>query len=52
MVAAMRALKEVGFQGYVVSDHQFGITGDDQWATRSHAWQIGYITALLQAVGG
>ncbi len=51
MLAAMRALVEIGFPGYVVSDHQFGIQGDDAWATVSHAWQVGYITALLQAVG-
>lgn len=49
MVAAIRALWEVGYQGVLVPDHQFGILGDDDWGTVSRAWQVGYITALIQA---
>jgi len=49
MVAAIKALWEVGYDRFLVPDHQFGITGDDKWATRSRAWQVGYITAMIQA---
>ena len=49
MVAAIRALRQVGYEGVLVPDHHFGIAGDDAWQTISRAWQIGYITALIQA---
>jgi len=49
MVAAIRALAEVGYSGVLVPDHQFGITGDDDWSSISRAWQVGYVTALIQA---
>lgn len=49
MLAAIRAFRDVGYQGYIVPDHHFLIEGDDEWSTVSRAWQIGYITALLQA---
>ncbi len=52
MAAAVMALREVGYDGVLVPDHHFGITGDDEWSTISRAWQIGYITALIQATGG
>lgn len=46
---AIRALRDVDYQGVLCADHQFGILGDDDWATISQAWQIGYLTALLQS---
>ena len=49
MLAAVRAFREVGYDGVLVPDHHFGIAGDDPWRTISRAWQIGYITALIQA---
>ena len=49
MVAALKALWEVGYDGFLVPDHQFGIEGDDDWASISRAWQVGYIAALIQA---
>jgi len=49
MVAAIRALWEVGYRGFLVPDHQFGIIGDDEWHSISRAWQIGYISGLIQA---
>jgi len=49
MLAAMRALWEVGYEGVLVPDHQFGIQGDTEWSLASRAWQVGYITALMQA---
>jgi mannonate dehydratase len=48
-VAALRAFWEVGYDGILCPDHQFGILGDDDWSTISQAWQVGYLTALLQA---
>ena len=51
MVANLRALKEVGYQGYLVPDHNFGLAGDGEWAQSSRAWQVGYIRGLMQALG-
>jgi mannonate dehydratase len=51
MVANLRALKEVGYEGYVVPDHHIGLTGDDEWMRASRAWQVGYIRGLMQALG-
>lgn len=48
MVAVIKALWKVGYQGFLVPDHQFGIEGDGEWSSISRAWQIGYITALIQ----
>jgi len=51
MLANLRALKEVGYQGYLVPDHHFGVTADDaDWPRISRAWQVGYIRGLLQAL--
>ena len=51
MVANLKALKEVGYQGYLVPDHNFGLAGDGDWAQSSRAWQVGYIRGLMQALG-
>ncbi len=51
MIAAMRALKEVGFEDWVVNDHVPWLLGDDDWGHRSLAWQVGYIRGVLQAIG-
>ncbi len=50
-VANLKALQEVGYQGYVVPDHHFGFAGDGDWAQCSRAWQVGYIRGLMQALG-
>lgn len=45
-------LKEVGYQGYLVTDHIFGIDADDQdYPLISRAWQVGHIRGLLQCLG-
>lgn len=52
MVANLKSLKEVGFEGYIVPDHHFGFAGDTpEWPRISRAWQIGYMRGLLQALG-
>lgn len=51
MVANLKALKEVGYEGYVVPDHHVGFVGDSDWAHCSKAWQVGYIRGLMQASG-
>ena len=50
MIANLKALKEVGYNGYLVPDHHFGVSGDSDWPRISRAWQVGYIRGLLQAL--
>ncbi len=52
MFANLKALKEVGYEGYLVPDHHFGVDADDdEYPLISRAWQVGYIRGLLQALG-
>jgi mannonate dehydratase len=51
MVANLTALKEVGYDGYLVPDHHFGFSGDSDWGHCSRAWQVGYVRGLMQALG-
>jgi mannonate dehydratase len=52
MVANLKALKAVGYRGYLVSDHHFVVAADDpNYPLISRAWQAGYIRGLLQALG-
>jgi mannonate dehydratase len=52
MVANFKALKAVGYQGYLVPDHHFGVAADDtEYPLISRAWQVGYLRGLLQALG-
>ena len=51
MLEAMRVWKEVGFDGPMIPDHYPHIIGDSPEAHRAQAHAIGYMKALMQAVG-
>lgn len=51
MVAAMRAYKEVGYRGTIMGDHTPRVAGDTPFGHRGHAFALGYIRALMQALG-
>ena len=48
----MRALKQVGFRGFILPDHLPGMAGDGEWCHRGRTWTVGYIQALIAAVEG
>ena len=50
MVQAMRAYKEVGYTGPLVSDHTPGLEGDNSWGMAGRSFSLGYIRALVQSV--
>ena len=50
MLEAMKAYKEVGYEGYLVPDHRLRIEGDTEWGHRYWAFTLGYIKGLLQTV--
>ena len=50
VIAAMRALKEVGFTGFLLDDHVPHIVDDTEWGHRARAHAIGYIQALINTV--
>jgi len=51
MLAAMRAYKEVGFDGPLRPDHYPRVEGDTPWMHRSRAYAMGYVRGLMQAAG-
>ena len=50
VVAAMRALKEVNFTGFIIDDHVPHMVDDTGWGHRGRAHATGYIMGLLEAV--
>ncbi len=50
MVAAVRAYREVGFDGVMRIDHCPGVVNDNARADRSFAFQVGYLKGLVQAL--
>lgn len=51
LVAAMKAYKEVGFNGPMTPDHVVHIAGDTDWGHRYWAYAIGHIKGLAAAIG-
>lgn len=49
-VAVMKALKDSGFNGFIIDDHVPHMVNDTDWCHRGRAWTTGYLKALLQAV--
>jgi mannonate dehydratase len=50
VVAAMRALKEASFDGFIIDDHVPHLVDDTEWGHRGRAHATGYIQALVAAV--
>jgi len=50
VVDAMRVLKEVNFDGFIIDDHVPQMIDDSSWRHRGHAHATGYILALVDAV--
>jgi len=50
IIAAMQALKEVGFTGFMLDDHVPHIVDDTEWGHRGRAYATGYIMALLAVI--
>jgi mannonate dehydratase len=46
----MKALKEVGFTGFIIDDHVPKMIDDSHWNHRGHAHATGYLLGLLAAV--
>jgi mannonate dehydratase len=46
--AVIKALKEAGFNGFLIPDHVPHIVNDSRWGHRSRAYAIGYMTALIE----
>lgn len=47
---AMKALKQVGFNGFMIDDHVPWIDYDNEWGHRSHANQMGFLQGLIAAL--
>ncbi len=50
VTAVVRALKEVGYHGFVIDDHAPMMVGDEDWHPRARCYQTGYMMGLLRAV--
>ena len=46
----VKTLREVGFDGFMITDHVPHIVGDSPWGHRGRAHAIGFIQALIQVV--
>ena len=50
-LTVLRALQRVGFDGFLLDDHVPHMVDDTDYMHRGRAHAIGYVQALLQAVG-
>ena len=48
--AVIQMLAEVGFDGFLITDHVPQMVDDTRWGHRGRAYAIGYMTALLEWV--
>ena len=46
----VKTLKEVGFNGFMITDHVPKMVSDSPWGHRGRAYAIGYMTALIEIV--
>ncbi|MBV7332052.1 mannonate dehydratase [Chloroflexi bacterium TSY] len=46
----IKALKDVGFTGFMITDHVPQMIEDTNWGHRGRAYAIGYMTAMLEMV--
>ena len=46
----MKTLKEVGFDGFMITDHVPAMVEDSPWGHRGRAYAIGYMAAMLEVV--
>jgi mannonate dehydratase len=49
-VETVKALKDSGFNGFIIDDHVPHMVDDTGWGHRGRAWSTGYIKALIDAV--
>ncbi len=50
MFEVMKTLKQVGFSGFLITDHVPHMVDDTGWGHRARAYSIGYMKALLEVV--
>lgn len=50
MFEVMRALKEVGFNGFLIDDHVPHMMDDTPWGHRGRAYATGYMMGMLDAL--
>ena len=50
MLEVMQTLKEVEFNGFLITDHVPHVVNDTPWGHRGRAHAIGYMTALLEII--
>lgn len=50
VVSAIRTLRDVGFDGFIIDDHVPHMVDDTEWAHRGRAFQTGYIMGLVKAL--
>jgi mannonate dehydratase len=50
VVEVMRALKRVGFDGFMIDDHVPHVIDDTEWGHRGRAHATGYLQAMVEAV--
>jgi mannonate dehydratase len=50
MLQVMKAYRDAGYSGPIVSDHTPGMEGDTKWGHRGRTFSHGYMRGLIQAV--